>query len=122
VCTASCAAARKQLLHDPWKKFRSVTAITIVPPFVFIEAYLISNSGGVPFMIAGLVAKFIPDGGPYPLRTGFMRESGQADAEDLPAEIIEDLKLFHIPHAKTLAFLFKLIPDANYITSFPQQE
>lgn len=115
------ATARRTLLEDLWVKFPSVTAITIVPPFLFVEADPIPNSEDVPFMVAGLVAKFIPDGGPYPIGAGFMGEPGQAAAEDLPKEITEDLKSFHIPRTQTLAFVFKLIPIAKYITSFPQQ-
>jgi hypothetical protein len=115
------AAARRTLLKDLRVKFPSVTAITIVPPFVFVEADPIPNPEDVPFMIGGLVAKFIPDGGPYPLGAGFMGEPGQAAAVDLPEEIAKDLKPFHLPRTQTLAFLFKLIPVAKYVTSFPQQ-
>jgi hypothetical protein len=113
------AAARRTLLKDLRVKFPSVTAITIVPPFVFVEADPIPNPEDVPFMIGGLVAKFIPDGGPYPLGAGFMGEPGQAAAVDLPEEIAKDLKPFHLPRTQTLAFLFKLIPVAKYFTTFP---
>jgi hypothetical protein len=72
-------------------------------------------------MVAGLVAKFIPDGGPYTMGAGFMGELGQAPPEKLPEGITEDLKPFHLPNTQTLAFLFKLIHVAKYITTFPQQ-
>jgi hypothetical protein len=72
-------------------------------------------------MVAGLVAKFIPDGGPYPMGAGFMGEPGQAAAVDLPDEITEDFKPFHLLHTQTLTFLFKLIPVTKHVTSFPQQ-
>ena len=114
-------AARRTLLKDLWVKFPSVTAITIVPPFVFVEADPIPDSEDVPFMITDLVGKFIPDGGPYPIRTGFMGEPDQAAAVDLPEVITDDLKPFHLARTQTLAFLFKLIPVAKYITTFPQQ-
>ena len=49
-------------------------------------------------MVAGLVAKFIPDGEPYPMETGFMGEPGQTPPENSPGDITEDLKAFHLPH------------------------
>ena len=116
---------KKQLLKLLREKYPGITAITPIIPFLVIEADPIPEPAAQPFMIAGLIACFIPDGGPFPFGIQFIGEDGQAgNADEIdgpPSGVAQDLKPFHIPSLQTLRWLHQRIPDASHISSYPQQ-
>jgi len=116
---------KRQLLKTLREKYPGVTAITPIIPFLVIEADPTPEPAAQPFMIAGLIACFIPDGGPFPFGIQFIGEEGRAghidEIERPPSFITEDLKPFHIPILETFRWLHQCIPDASHISSYPQQ-
>ena len=115
------AADRKQLLRELRETFPGVLAITFSPPFLYVECNPTPDPVDTPFVIAGLVAKFLGEDEPYPWGTSFMGERGNARAPEIPAEVRMDLRPFHTPCIKTFEFLFDMIPQAEHITSYSQQ-
>jgi len=116
---------KRQLLKTLREKYSGITAITPIIPFLVIEADPIPQPADQPFMIASLIACFIPDGGPFPFGIQFIGEEGQAGNVDEiarpPSCVAEDLKPFHIPTMETLRWLHQHIPDASHISFYPQQ-
>jgi len=116
---------KRQLLKTLREKYPGITAITPIIPFLVVEADPIPEPAAQPFMIAGLIACFIPDGGPFPFGIQFIGEEGQAgnidEIDRPPSFITEDLKPFHIPNLETLRWLHQHIPDASHISSYPLQ-
>ena len=104
--------------------FPGVLALTPVLPFLIIECNPLPDSAEQPFMIAGLVAVFIKEGGPYPFGIDFIGEESSAKVNDaalIPESIASDLKPFHIPNLTTFDWLFNHIHAALFISSYPQQ-
>jgi hypothetical protein len=66
------SAGHKQLLQKLFKTFPGVFAITFFPPFFYIECNPTPDTLDTPFIIAGLVAKFLEEDEPYPWGGSFM--------------------------------------------------
>lgn len=78
----------------------------------------------LPFMIAGLVAVFVEEGGKFLFGVDFIGEgfcAKQDDPNAVPESVVNNLKLFHIPNLTTFDWLFNRIPRALFISSYPQQ-
>lgn len=71
-----------QLLSLLRKHFPDVIAVTPVLPFLIIECSTLPDPAKQPFMIAGLVAVFTNEGGPYPFGADFIREISSAKQDD----------------------------------------
>jgi hypothetical protein len=119
--TEITSGARKQLLAELRSWQPGILAITTSPPFLFVECEVVPHTSMCPFIIAGLVAKFLEENEPFPVGASFMGEPGRKEVDDLPAHIDDDLKRLRIPSRETFQFLFRLIPSAEHITSYPQQ-
>jgi len=113
---------KRELLKTLRHKYPGITAITPIIPFLVIEADPIPEPAATPFMIAGLIACFIPDGGPFPFGVQFIGEEGHGNVDEIalpPSCVAQDLKAFHIPSLKTLRWLHQQLPDASHISSYP---
>jgi hypothetical protein len=115
------SADRKQVLKELREQFPQVSAVTIVPPFIFVESDPVPDPTETPFLIGGLVAKFITEDEGYPWGASFMGDQGAGDPGVIPDFIVNDLKSHHIPCLDTFKFIFKLVPLAENITSYPEQ-
>ena len=105
--------------------FPGVIAVMPVLPFLIIECNPLPDPAKQPFMVAGLVAVFIKEGGPYPFGADFIGEESRGkqdnDSVTVPEAVMDDLKPFHIPNLTTFDWLFNRIPTALFISSYPQQ-
>jgi hypothetical protein len=115
--TADCS----QLLEELRETFPGVLAITFSTPFLYVECNPTPDPVDTPFIIAGLIAKFLDEDELYPWAASLMGERGKARAPEIPAEVRADLRPFHTPCIKTFEFLFDMIPQAEHITSYSQQ-
>ena len=109
------------LLTQLRESFPTVMAITTVAPFIFIEANPVPDANSVPFLVAGMVAKFMREGGPYPLGASFVGEPGRLLQTNFPPEVPADVRRFHVPCEATFEALFEHIDVAEHITSLPHQ-
>jgi len=101
-----------------------VLAVMPVLPVPLIECNPLPDATKQPFMVAGLVAVFMKEGGPYPFGADFMGEASSAKQDHpaaVPSTIAHDLKPFHLPNLTTFDWLFSRIPKALFISSYPQQ-
>src|SRR5208282_312495 len=115
------AADRKQFLQESRKTFPGVLAFTFSPPFLYVECNPTPDPVDTPFIIAGLIAKFLEEDEPHPWGASIMGEIGNARTPDVLGEVRVDLRPFHTPCIKTFDFLFDMIPQAEHITSYSQQ-
>src|SRR5271156_5762224 len=113
---------RLRLLNILKGHFPGVMSILPVIPFIIIESSPVPDPRTQPFLIAGLIAIFIKEGGPYPFGVDFIGEEGEGKLdEDIPSAVSADLKPFHIPSKPTLDYLHSYFPNATHISSYPQQ-
>jgi hypothetical protein len=115
------AMEHMQLLREMREWFSDILAITLAPPFLFIECDRQPEPSSCPFLVAGLVAKFLDEDEPLPIGASFMGEAGRTYFDDVPDAILADLRRCHIPSLATFEYLFSILPAAHHITSYPHQ-
>jgi hypothetical protein len=97
-----------------------VVAITPMFPYLVIECDELPSESERPFLVAGLIAVFTREEEPFPFGIDFIGVPGDGDEYQLPAAIGADLK-HHIPRLETLVYIHRLIPFAQYVSSYPTQ-
>jgi hypothetical protein len=112
---------RAQLLSEMREWHPEILAITFYPPFLFVECETLPDPTISPFIVAGLVARFLDKDEPFPIGASFIGDPGRREADDLPDEVENDLVRFHIPSKNSFRHLFQRIPSAHHITSYPHQ-
>jgi len=81
----------------------------------------VPDANSVPFLVAGMVAKFMREGDPFPLGASFVGEPGRLLQTNFSPEVAADVRRFHVPCEATFEALFKHIDVAEHITSLPHQ-
>jgi hypothetical protein len=104
-------------------QYPQVESITIAIPYLIIECEeSVPQESDQVFMAAGLVGVFIITGGRLPLGVGYIGAYGEAPPpQDVPEDIINDVRPFYIPTMKTFAYIHQLIPICSHVSSYPTQ-
>jgi len=114
-------AQTMQLLQSLRQKF-PVVAISPMFPYLVIECDdELPSEDERPFLVAGLISVFTREEEPFPFGIDFIGVAGEGEEYRLPPAIGNDLKEHHIPRLETLVYLHKLLPYAQYISSYPTQ-
>jgi hypothetical protein len=110
-----------QLLQLLRQKF-PVVAITPMFPYLVIECDKeLPSEDERPFLVAGLIAVFTREEEPFPFGIDFIGVPGEGEEYQLPEPIVTDLKEHHIPSLETLIYIHKILPNAQYVSSYPTQ-
>lgn len=113
---------RLRLLNALKGHFPGIVSILPVIPFIIIESSPVPDLISQPFLIAGLIAIFIKEGGPYPFGVDFIGDEGEGKLDEhIPLAVSTDLKPFHIPSKPTFEYLHAYFTNATHISSYPQQ-
>jgi hypothetical protein len=116
---------RVKLLQKLRMRYPQVEAVTVSIPYLIVEC-----DGDVPpeseqcFMAAGLVCVFMAIGEAFPFGVEYIGEYGGKegdDARDVPDDVYNDLRQFHVPSLDTFSWIHRRIPDAVHVSSYPQQ-
>jgi hypothetical protein len=112
-------AEEEELLKQLQREFPTIVSFKIDPPQIFIDA---DSDLALPADIAGLEPEVIKPGCWYPFQNLFMGERGGGPIpNDIPDEIAQDLRRFHFAKSATRRFLLDYIPEADWVSSFPEQ-
>ncbi len=99
-----------------------VVAITPMFPYLVIECDdELPSKDKRPFLVAGLIAVFTHEEEPFPFGIDFIEVPGEGEEHQLPAAIWRDLKEHQIPRLEMLMYIHKLLPSAQYVSSYPTQ-
>ena len=115
---------RNSIFNLLQQTYSNVTAINVMPPWIFIEFEGdVPSDMERPFLVAGLVTVYIPSGDPFPVipmgASGF-GYWGEGEGVDLPAETMEDLRQNHVPREQSLEAVAGVIGNvAEYISTYP---
>jgi len=100
--------------------FPGVLDLTVVPALLYVECNTTPDPLR-PFLVAGLVAKFLAEDESYRWGASFIGERANGHAKEILPDIRAGLKHFYSPSLKTFEFLFHLIPQAEHLTCSSQQ-